>query len=117
MTELRYIEIVAGPTMRPDQAPYVGKRWPVGWELGFYQWSPGQTGRLFGLTGIMRDDLKFELADVDMRSDEEKLLDEAAEILRMEPEPGEFIEDVEFRHALAQHLLLRAQLAILRRQR
>lgn len=116
MTEQRYVEFVAGPTTPPEAAHMVGRRWPVGWEVGFYP-APGFAGSLFGYTGIMRDDLKFELAEVDMRSPETKLLDEAAEILRAEPRAGERVEDVALRHARAQHLLLKAQLAILRRQR
>lgn len=113
MSDHAEIEFVAGPTTPPEWAHLVGRKVSVP-RIGL----PGAEwrGSLWGAPGIMRDDHRFEIADVDMRSPEAKLLGEAAAILRTEPQPGEPAADVALRHARAQHLLLRAQLAILRRQ-
>jgi hypothetical protein len=49
-------------------------------------------------------------------SEIEDLLDEAADLLTAEPKPGDRVDQVSARHARAEHLLLKAQLAILRQQ-
>lgn len=75
--------------------------------------APGSKGQLMGIPGIMREGLQWEIADVDLRSETEKILDEAQSLLAKAPTAGEPIAVVLARQAKAQHLLLNAQLRIL----
>lgn len=75
----------------------------VGWE-----------GRFMGVPGRFIAHDKFEIRPVDMRTTARKRLDEAAELLQP-PQPYEPLAEVGARHAKAHHLLLLAQLDILRR--
>jgi hypothetical protein len=76
--------------------------------------APGFQGTLMGIPGVFLDEEHFEIRYVDMRTDEQKWLDEADELLR-EPLPGEVLEMIARRHARAQWLILRAQFRATRR--
>ena len=69
-----------------------------------------------GETRTEWDGDQWEIRPVDMRTEEAKLLDEAAELLKDGPKAGQSIGVVARRHAEAQWLILRAQLAATRRQ-
>ena len=115
MSEQVQIEFIAGPNTPPEWAHKVGtKTFPF--EPTRYM-AVGVPGTLLGVPGIMRDGLRWEIADVDLRDPATKLLDEAADVLKQEPVAGERMDVVFARQARAQHLLLKAQLAILRRMR
>ncbi len=112
MTDEAFIEMVAGP-MTPDHLRHhVGERVPI--VDGAAYPAPGSRGRLWDVPGVMLDGSKWEICEVDMRTKAEKLMDEAAEILALEPEAGERVVDIQTRHLRAEHLMLRARLAMLR---
>ncbi len=109
------IEFIAGPNTPPEWAHKVGtKTFPF--ELPKYM-PIGVPATLMGVPGYMRDGLQWEIAAVDLRDEVTKLLDEAAEVLKQKPVAGERMDVVFARQAQTQHLLLKAQLAILRRMR
>jgi len=111
------IEFIAGPTTPEKYRHKVGtKTFPFEFP-GSYLPASGTEGTLMGIPGIMRDGLRWEIAEVDLRSETDKLLDEAAEILRVEPMAGDPIGAVFARQAKAQHLILKAQIAMTRRMR
>ena len=111
MTDGIVITLVEGP-LTPDRYRYgIGRKTPP---LTDYVPSPGWQGQVMGIPGVMRGDCQFEIREVDMRTEAEKLLDEADELLREEPRPSDRLDAVATRHVRAQHLLLRAQSKILR---
>jgi hypothetical protein len=115
VSEQVQIEFVAGPNTPPEWAHKVGtKTFPF--RMDAYM-PIGVPGTLLGVPGMLRDGLRWEIADVDLRDPTTKLLDEAADVLKQEPVAGERMDVVFARQARAQHLLLKAQLALLRRMR
>jgi hypothetical protein len=115
MTEQVQIEFIAGPSTPLEFAHKVGtKTFPL--DPGRFIPAPGSQGQLLGVPGIMREGWKWEIADVDLRDPVTKLLDEA-DALNTPPVAGERIDEVLARQARTQHLLLKAQSAMLRRTR
>jgi hypothetical protein len=105
------ITLIEGP-LTPDHYRYgIGRKTPP---ISGGVPSPGWRGHVFGIPGVMRGDNQFEIREEDMRTEAEKLLDEADELLRAEPNPGDRVEVVATRHTRAALLLLRAQSKILR---
>lgn len=117
MSEEVRIEFIEGPTTPAQYRDRVGTfTFPFD-PAGPYSLvpAPGTEGTLMGVPGIMREGLKWEIAQVDLRTDADKLLDEADELLNREVMAGEQPGVVQRRHLEAQHLLLKAQSKILRR--
>ncbi len=115
MTDEIQIEFVAGPTTPDHLMHKVGtKTFPFKPEP--YLPAPGWKGQIMGIPGTMLADGKFEIGYVDLRSETEKLID-GAEALNTAPKAGERIDEVLARQAKAQHLLIKAHAAMLRRMR
>lgn len=110
------IEFVAGPTTPDKYRNKVGTKTFPFEPPGGYLPASGTEGTLLGIPGIMRDGLKWEIAEVDLRDEATKLLDEAEKLLAA-PIAGEELGWVATRHARAQYLLLKAQAKILRGMR
>lgn len=116
MSEEVRIEFIEGPTTPAQYRDKVGTFTFPFEPTGPYAMlpAPGTKGQLMGVPGIMREGLKWEIAEVDLRSEVEKLLDQADELLKSEVMAGELPGVVQRRHLEAQYLLLKAQSKILR---
>jgi hypothetical protein len=119
VTEKIQITFIEGPDTPDEFRRMVGtKTFPFNPDQRWnYLPAPGTEGQLMGVPGVMRDNLEWEIKPVDMRDNVTKLLDEAAgELDKAERWRGDSWLAGPAKQR-AELLLLRAQLAILRRQK
>jgi hypothetical protein len=112
------IRFVVPPELADKYRNYIGKviDW---WPAGQVMIAAGFRGQLLGAPGELRrgDDggLEWHIEPVDMRTPARKKLDKAAELLAVMPKVGEPLVEIEMRQATARHLMLLAELDMLRR--
>lgn len=113
MSELVRITLVEGPSTPARYRNRVGEMTPPFDPNVQFIPAAGWEGQVVGVPGIMRDNLEFEIADVDLRTNVEKLLDAAAKLLHQPPEDD--LDEMRLRHLQAENLMLTAKLEMLRR--